>query len=852
MGRILLTMVFVLFGLHWAMAQEESTLDVDYDEIEQQVKKENQVRPVSEQEVTGQKVEKVEVTGSHIKRIDVEGPSPVLTIDQDDLIRSGYNSVSDVLRDTGVNSFGSFREHAGQIGAGTAAVDLRGLGQVRTLVLLNGKRLPADAVGGAVDLNVIPMGAVERVEILKDGASAIYGSDALGGVVNIITKKDFIGHELGSTISVTEQAGGERRDLSYTHGYQSGRLSMTNVIYMRHNERIQSKDREWSKFGQSSYSTSPAYKKDGESTYTPSDSCDPSEVLDDGRCAYNFGEENWEMPYVQQASLMNEMRYELNDGLEAFSRMSYSYKEVDWAFAPSFTDNLRAPDPNNPGEEVNVRMRLGELGNRHSNTKTNAATGLVGMKGYVGDTWEWESSISFNKIDRKERRRGYALASELQKAVDDGKYNPLAPEGERGDLSSLLYDPQQNSISENTFFDAKTSGELGTLGAGPVMMAIGVQGFRELYNDAADDRTLNGDVLNIASSAGGGARSSASVFTELSSQFFSNLESSAALRYDYFEGFGSTVNPKLGFRYLPWKEVMFRTSAGTGFKAPQMQMLHSAQTTGRSGFVDQVHCNKVGGSACDFRQNPVVVGGNKNLNEERSFSFNVGTVIQPTKLHSFGVDFWYYDLKDLVNETDYGAITRAEAAGVDISKYGAVSDRDPLTGELINNGLYAPFLNISSTETQGVDFNYDGRVLTRVGDFRMRVRHSHMIYYKTEPFPGTGVSDRVGLNGRPQWRNNTTFFYYPHPDHEISVLGRTIAQNAKRIPTRGNYPTYTEFDLRYNWSIESWNSRLTFGVKNLLGSLPPFDDSNQFDADINFRLYDERGRAAYLGYRQVF
>ncbi len=852
MGQFLQTLVLILFCFHWAHAQEASTLDVDYDEIEKQVKKETGVTPVTEEEVTGQKVERVEVTGSHIKRIDVEGPSPVLTIDQDDLIRSGYNSVSDVLRDTGVNSFGSFREHAGQIGAGTSAVDLRGLGQVRTLVLLNGKRLPADAVGGAVDLNVIPMGAVERVEILKDGASAIYGSDALGGVVNIITKKDFIGHEIGSTISVTEQPGGERRDLSYTYGYQSGRLSMTNVVYMRHNERIKSSDRAWSNYGQSSYSVDPAYKKDGEANYTPSDSCDPDSVLDDGRCSYNFGQENWEMPYVQQASLMNEMRYDINGETEAFSRLSFSYKEVDWVFAPSFTNSLRAPDPDNPSEDVTVRMRLGELGNRHSNTKTRAGTVLTGLKGYVADTWEWESSISYNKIDRDERRSGYALADDLQNAVDTGQYDPFAEPGKRGDLTGLLYDPQQNSISENTFFDAKASGEVGMLGAGPLMMAVGVQGFRELYKDYADDRTLNGEVLNIASSEGGGSRNSASVFTEVNANIISSLESSAALRYDFFEGFGSTVNPKLGFRYLPWKEVMFRASAGTGFKAPQMQKLYSAQTTGRTGFVDQVHCNKVGGSACDFRQNPVVIGGNRDLKEERSFSFNVGTVVQPNKLHSFGVDFWYYDLKDLVEDTDYGAITRAEAAGVDISKYGAVAQRDPLTGELIGDGLYAPYLNISSTETQGLDFNYDGRVLTTVGDFRLRFRHSHMIYYKTEPFPGTGVTDRVGLNGRPQWRNNTTFFYYPHPNHEFSLLARTIAQNAKRIPSRGRYPTYTELDLRYNWNIGDWDGRLTFGIKNLLGSLPPFDDSNQFDADINFRLYDERGRAAYLGYRQVF
>ncbi len=424
--------------------------------------------------------------------------------------------------------------------------------------------------------------------------------------------------------------------------------------------------------------------------------------------------------------------------------------------------------------------------------------------------------------------------------------------GEKGDIRHLMYDPQQNSISENTFADAKASGEVAEWGEGPVMMAFGVQALRELYRDAADDRTLNGDVLNIASSEGGGARNSASAFTEVSVQPLQGLEGVGALRYDHFEGFGSTVNPKLGVRYRPVKELMFRSSVGTGFKAPQMQKLYSAQSAGRSGFVDQVHCNKTGGSACNLRQNPVVIGGNQDLKEERSFSFNVGTMYQPNRRHSVGVDFWYYDLKDLVEETDYGAITRAEAAGVDISKYGASAERDPVTGELIGRGMYAPYLNISSTETQGIDFNYDGKVPTTIGDFRLQFQHSHMIYYKTEPFPGTGVTDRIGMNGRPPWRNNTTLFYVPHKNHEVSVLARTIASNDKSISSRGRYPTYTEYDLRYNWNIESLDGRLTFGIKNLLGSLPPFDDSNPNDADINFRLYDERGRSAFLGYRQIF
>ena len=158
-------------------------------------------------------IEKIQVTGSHIKRIDVEGPSPIQIIDREFLDRTGHNSVGDVLRDTNVNSFGSSREVSGSSTAGAAFVNLRGLGADRTLVLLNGRRLATDAIAGAVDLNLIPMTAVDRIEILKDGASATYGSDDLGGVINIITKKDFDGSEVNLQQTYVEQGGGDRSTL---------------------------------------------------------------------------------------------------------------------------------------------------------------------------------------------------------------------------------------------------------------------------------------------------------------------------------------------------------------------------------------------------------------------------------------------------------------------------------------------------------------------------------------------------------------------------------------------------------------------------------------------------------------
>ena len=135
------------------------------------------------------KPEKIKVTGSHIKRLDTEGASPITTITEEDIEVSGVEALGDLLRDMPSNNFGSRREKTGGNFWGEANIDLRGLGVARTLVLLNGKRIAKQAGTGAVDLNAIPLAAVERIEILRDGASAIYGTDALGGVVNIITKK---------------------------------------------------------------------------------------------------------------------------------------------------------------------------------------------------------------------------------------------------------------------------------------------------------------------------------------------------------------------------------------------------------------------------------------------------------------------------------------------------------------------------------------------------------------------------------------------------------------------------------------------------------------------------------------
>ena len=164
---------------------------------------------IEEEEV----IEEVVVTGSRISTSEFTGAQPVIVIDQEAIQATGEMSISDVLRETPINTYGSFYERSGSSAGSQSTLSLRGLGSSRTLVLIDGKRLPGSPKlgGNSANLNLIPTSAIERVEILADGASAVYGSDAIGGVVNVITKKGFEGMSFSGTVSSPEQPGVVRK-----------------------------------------------------------------------------------------------------------------------------------------------------------------------------------------------------------------------------------------------------------------------------------------------------------------------------------------------------------------------------------------------------------------------------------------------------------------------------------------------------------------------------------------------------------------------------------------------------------------------------------------------------------------
>lgn len=821
------------------------------------------------------RVERLEVTGSHIRRIDVEGPSPVQTLDREDLDKTGYNSVSDVLRDITASSFGGAREASGSTAAGVATVNLRGLGATRTLVLLDGKRLPTDPVAQAVDLNLIPMAAVERIDILKDGASATYGSDALGGVVNIITRKNFNGTEVSIRTSKNKYEGGERTNLSLVNGMSSAKGSVITVLNFRDNKRIFSKDRPWSRDGVSSFSEPANYQvqpNDGDDFGAPKKpatcaNTDPAT----GLCSYKFADISDETPEIEQFSIMSQFTYNINPDLTFYARLMATRSLIEWQYAPAAAfyevnaDN--SPDfaalATSIGETgVNsllVRDRLTDLGPRTSEINANAYGLQTGLKGYLFDTWQWDVSYDYNQNQRIDlAKNGYLLASKLTSVIGTGanQYNPFAAPGQRdpsGVLKSggVLYQPWDQATSLNHFIEAKASGELFYLFGRPVSMAVGTTYLYDKYSVESDIFSINGDVLGSAGGTGGAKRNAASGYAELALNPLETLEVQLAGRFDHYNDFGSTVNPKLGVRWQAMQSLMLRGSVGTGFKAPTLQELYGAKSVGNPTFKDEVACaaNPIPFN-CNAQQYEVTSGGNNKLQEEKSVSANLGALYQAGRKTSFGFDAWIVNLEDAVGG-NLQKFTEAEQklGAAALNARGITIERD---GSQRIVRVTALNQNLASRDLLGLDIVAAHAHDTFLGEFSIRMDHSQLFKYEEEFFPGLGKESLFELGGTPKWKNNLTFGYTPmfHRASSLFVIAKTIAENFKLDPSKGKIGRYTEFDLQYNLSLP-WNGQLTLGVLNVFNSAPD-DDETTGSSKIDDGLYNPFGQSGYVQYTQSF
>lgn len=397
-----------------------------------------------------EQVERVQVTGSRIKRTEMEGANPVQVLTAEDIKISGIDNVGDLLQEIPAVAGAATNTSINNGGAGAVRVSLRGLGSQYTLVLLNGRRIVASGTGAdsSVDLGNIPTAIIQRVEILKDGASAVYGSDAIGGVVNIITRKDFDGAEFNAYYDQsTHSADGETKTFDFTVGTSTDKGAVMISAFYTEQRAQWSASRDWSKFQEDMNtddatislggSSAPPWSRlngidgpdgpDGCGSWThgagsgpgqsdPSDFVNPNgyECWDWDRDTYNFAPVNYHLLPSERYGVFVNGHYELSDTMNFFTEMSYTNRSADTKLAPlplaplaffGFSApysadnywNQQLGPKNADGQSEDIadwRRRMIETGGRDTSFTLHTTRAVFGLEGNLFDT-DWTYEVSY-------------------------------------------------------------------------------------------------------------------------------------------------------------------------------------------------------------------------------------------------------------------------------------------------------------------------------------------------------------------------------------------------------------------------------------------------------------------------
>ena len=858
---------------------------------------------------------KVEVTGSHIYRSEVESALPVQVITREDIERSGSMTVSELMAKVSANVLGqndqlsisTFRP------PGLSSVNLRGIGSGDTLVLLNGRRIANYAFdGSAVDVNSIPLVAVERVEILKDGASAIYGTDAVAGVVNFILRKDFSGIEVTGYGSWPEQSSGEQYQGVVSVGFGDLVKDKYNVFVTavhQKDEPLTATERAFSRTGyrpdEGLYQLPPTpfpaniYDLATNRLYNPrfASGCAPpyslpatSASTPGDACGFDYAAYSMIVPQIERTAVYGRGTLQASADHQLFAELAYSDNRFTISKDPTeiapFTNpnfvitRYPAGGPFYPTQfatanglsgDLDLLFHTVSLGPRINQVDTSAWRAVLGSEGVLAG-WDYAAAVTYSRNDQSDSLgSGHLSITRLNEAMATGLVNPFGPSGPEGDalLAATQVSGKIHTADGSTLdFLAKGSREMLALPAGPLALAVGAEARRERLANDYTTLVTTGDIpgLPIAAQPVSGSRSVQAVFVEASMPFAKGFEAQVAARYDHYNDFGSTWNPKVALRWQPVRSLLLRTSWGTGFRAPPIYDLFTPQEQAfLYGFEDPLRC-PVTGAPRDCAAFPEVVGGNPNLQPETSKQINAGVVWEPVSGLSIAVDYWkiakYNLIGALFPETIFDNF--ALYAPTNIVR-GPVDPQEPnLPGPITN--VILTNQNLGNLTTSGIDVDVAWRgPATGIGRLSFALNGTYISEWKMQP-DGVTYESAVGRNAAsvpgpfPRWK------HYASLDWQHGVWGATVAQtfqsgydDTNDFPT-GRLPppsprsvsSYEVWDLQARYSGFT-NTRIVVGVRNLFDRAPPF--TNQpFTYQVGYDPHyaDPRGRTFYASVSYAF
>jgi iron complex outermembrane receptor protein len=660
-----------------------------------------------------EEVERIQVTGSRIKRADMESAVPVTSFSAADIMASGAPTLEQFVQALPLANGGQYGSNVNNGGNGTVTMNLRGLGATRTLVLVNGRRYSGD-------ISTVPMAAVKRVDILRDGASTIYGSDAIAGVVNFITNDDFEGAQVDVRYQQSSEGDGDTTSVNFLTGVNSEK---GNIIFSGTYEKrdaVYGSQRDFSACPPTEVDTNDDGKNDGlvcggSATTMPGSAYSPTHGFGqlDGNGGirplvdadkFNYAALSILYQPLEKHSFFTQANYELIDEgfstVNFFSEAAYTNRVSNQQMAPVGTFWGVAVPTSNPGNDVGETIyayrRLAETGGRTWKREVNEFNLTLGFDGEFQNGWYWDASYmrSQRRTDTNaggrvhQERAGILTSPELCAANSDcpGVWNPFAANTLTQAMQDWIIVPMTSTAEgKDTQLQFNLAGDFGSLElpAGAISWAAGYERLTTSYVSMPDGAAGLGVIYGVAAEGTDGAYNTDAFYAEINfpilvdMPFAKRLDVSLAARNtDVSVIDDNEVTTKISVEWRPVEELLVRANLSEGFRTPGIATLFAPRANSAESYSDP--CEKYGsnanasailkancaadGLAPDWKpatdQAGAWVGGNPNIGPEKSESLSVGVVYSPEFVEGLSVTLDYYDIEivDVIGSLGMGTI----------------------------------------------------------------------------------------------------------------------------------------------------------------------------------------------------
>ncbi|WP_404417761.1 TonB-dependent receptor domain-containing protein [Brevundimonas vesicularis] len=830
-------------------------------------------------------VEDVVVTGTYLR--GAESPSPVTVVTQADVDRQGRSTVADTLAALPQNFTGAAYEGSANTGAdrsgrnvsSATGVNLRGLGADATLVLVNGRRVAGTGnAGDFADISNIPSSAISRADVLLDGASALYGADAVGGVVNIILKSRFEGAETRLRLGATSDGGANETLVSHAGGFDWGSGSVV-AAYEYHDrgelegaDRNATSDADLRRLGGTDHR--PLFAAPGNIVrldaatggYVPLFAIPtgqngvglrPGDFVAGRVNRTSQIEGQWFLPHQERQSVFLAAQQNLPGGFRIDGDVRYTERDYVLKTAADITTltvtsaNPYFVSPNGSTSHEIAYSWIDDLGPARTDGSTESLGGAVGIS---GDVFGWNvSAYASGARERNGRRLSNRVQTTfLQEALGaradiattpfrttvDGFFNPFgAPASNSAAIlahigsgyTSVEYESAVESLN------LRVDGTVLDLPGGPLRIAAGIDARRETY-ETEGENFLSGTAPRLVAPVSF-EREVRSAFFELRAPFVSatnaraglaRLELSVAGRIEDHEGVGETENPKLGVLYGPTADILFRTSWGTSFRAPSLRELNNAYQIGPS------FLNRAGGSVLTLIQ----YGGNPNLRPETADSVTAGFVWTPSDYEGFRLEGnWFrtrfndrignpviQNLTNALNDPSLAPFVR------NVSPTTSAEDRALVQALLDHPGNFNPlvypataygvivdnrFVNAAGVEVEGLDLSVRYAFTMLDGEMRLDGSVTHLLTNDREITAASPTEDLLGDPNFPaRWRGRAGAQWTRGP-LTLGLIGNYVSGGRDPLTNR-QIDDWTTFDGQLRFDLPAaWTEGLSVSLNIL-------------------------------------